>query len=541
MLSYNVLGQLEIRGLDGAPVTVAGVRQRSLLALLLAHRGQVVASDTLADLLFADRPPAHPAAALQSQISRLRRSLGDSSVISTPRGYAVPGAHTDADRFEELVDRARNDRARAPELLGSALTLWRGSAYGEFPELDVVQREATRLDALRMVATEERAEALTAAGRAGEAVPDLGRFVADNPLRERAHATLMRALYSSGRHAEALRHYSGYRRRLADELGLAPSGELQRLELDILRHSLEEPAPTSGAPATMEGLAVRYVRRGGGAPLAVGTIGDGAPVVAVPCWVTSLDQIAAGRDPRASLLEHLAERTRLTLYDRPGCGLSRDAIVTDHGLDAGAAELEAILEQVSGPATLIGVCQSGPIAIAVAARRPDLVRGLVLLGSYASGPAAFPSVEMRDAAVDLVRAHSRIGTGLIAGLFRPDASAAASRHLASVMRDCADPQTAADYLAAVYTADVSHLLPQVTAPALVMHYRNDRLVPFRGGQQLASGLPAARFIPFDGDYHLPHARDLTAIADTIVQFAANVTAAEPRAPQAGRRMGAAAG
>jgi len=517
--SFAVLGQLDIRAPDGKSVPLLGNRQRSLLALLLARRGHVVSSNTLAEALFADHPPANPAAALQSQMSRLRRTLGDSAVLSSPRGYALRG-ETDAAQFEALLTRARQDPARAADLLGDALALWRGAAFTEFADLEAVQIEAIRLDAMRLVATEERAEALTAAGRAGEAVPELERFVTENPLRERAHAALMRALYRTGRHAEALRHYSGYREQLADELGLEPSVDLQRLELDILRHSLQQPTRTTDRPAAMERMAIRYIRRPDGAPIAAATIGDGPSVVAVPCWVTSLDLIAAGRDPRAALLEHLARRTRLTLYDRLGCGMSRGSVVTDHGLDAGAGELEAILEQVSGPATLIGVCQSGPIAIAVAARRPDLVNGLALIGSYANGPAAFPSTELRDAAVDLVRAHSRIGTGLLASLFHPHASAEASQLLASVMRDSADPKTAAAYLAAVYTADVSALLPTVNVPALVMHYRDDRLVPFHGGQQLATGLPGARYLPFDGSYHLPHARDLTTIADAIVQFAA---------------------
>jgi pimeloyl-ACP methyl ester carboxylesterase len=77
---------------------------------------------------------------------------------------------------------------------------------------------------------------------------------------------------------------------------------------------------------------------------------------------------------------------------------------------------------------------------------------------------------------------------------------------------------AADYLAAVYTADVSGLLSRVTAPALVLHYRADRLIPFRGGQQLAAGLPDAQLVALEGAHHLPDARDLDTITDAIVAF-----------------------
>ena len=342
MHSYAVLGPLEISSDDGVPVAVPGDRQRGLVAMLLAHGGRVVAADALAEALFADRPPANPTAALHSQIARLRRVLGDAALISGAHGYAIRAASTDADRFETLLARARQDPAHAADRLGDALALWRGPAYVEFPELEAVRLEAMRLDELRLGAVEDRADALTAAGRAGEAVPELEPFVAVHPLRERARAALMRALYAGGRHAEALRHYAAYRKHLADELG---TGALGRAPTPGARHPAprDRPArPEHSGRARPDGGALRPAARR--VAVAVATVGDGPPLVAVPAWVTSLDLVAAGRDPRASLLERLARRTRLTLYDRLGTGLSRGP-VPDHGLEASAAELEAVLEQ----------------------------------------------------------------------------------------------------------------------------------------------------------------------------------------------------
>jgi pimeloyl-ACP methyl ester carboxylesterase len=84
-----------------------------------------------------------------------------------------------------------------------------------------------------------------------------------------------------------------------------------------------------------------------------------------------------------------------------------------------------------------------------------------------------------------------------------------------VFRDSADPEVAASYLESMYRHDVSDLLADVATPALVLHYRHDRLIPFRGGRDLAAGLPNATFLPLDGDVHLPDAKDLDFIQESI--------------------------
>jgi hypothetical protein len=68
----------------------------------------------------------------------------------------------------------------------------------------------------------------------------------------------------------------------------------------------------------------------------------------------------------------------------------------------------------------------------------------------------------------------------------------------------------------------------VQAPALVLHYRGDRLVRFRGAQDLVAGLPHATLVPLDGRVHLPDAADLDlverAIVDHVHRHASHVTA-----------------
>jgi pimeloyl-ACP methyl ester carboxylesterase len=253
--------------------------------------------------------------------------------------------------------------------------------------------------------------------------------------------------------------------------------------------------------------------------VAIGTVGAGPRVVVPPAWVTSLEVIASGRDPRSSLLERLARGAELTLYDRAGTGLT-GGDVDDFSLAASAAELEAVLESGDGPAALLAVSGAGPIAIAVATRRPELVNALLLVGTYADAAATFTDVEVRDSVLAMVRAHWGLGARLLAGLYRPGASDAAAYHLGRVLRDSAPADVAAGYLAASYEANVTPLLAAVRAPTLILHYRRDRVIPFAGAQQLAAGIADARLVALDGAYHLPDAADLDRTVATIEAFIA---------------------
>ncbi|WP_180936111.1 alpha/beta fold hydrolase [Nocardioides ungokensis] len=110
-----------------------------------------------------------------------------------------------------------------------------------------------------------------------------------------------------------------------------------------------------------------------------------------------------------------------------------------------------------------------------------------------------------------------MGSKIFADLYRPGACDDAAWHLAKVFRDSATADVAADYLLSMYDHDVSDLLPSVTAPALVLHYSRDPLIPVRGSQDLAAGLPHATFVPLDGRVHLPEAATLEQIEEAVVE------------------------
>jgi DNA-binding SARP family transcriptional activator len=237
VLEFRLLGPLEVLR-DGEPLVVPGQRQRALLALLLLRPNEVVASETLVTFLWGEEPPKTAATSLQNAVSNLRKLLGASVLLTKPPGYVldVDREQIDLGRFERLVAEARalEPEARAG-LLHRALELWRGGALADLAYEPWAQGEVHRLEDLRLSAHEDLLEAELALGRHRAVADEADRLVHEHPLRERLRGQLMRALYGSGRQAEATEAYRDARLVLREELGLDPGPELQGLYDSILR------------------------------------------------------------------------------------------------------------------------------------------------------------------------------------------------------------------------------------------------------------------------------------------------------------------
>ena len=250
---YGLLGPVEVR-VDGRVIELASARQRLVLAMLLLDADRLVPAGRLINELWGEALPTDPPAALRTQISRLRRVLGPAgaSLTTAAGGYRlrVRRDQLDTTRFEDALAAASSAAGeQALGLLDQALALWRGPALAEFAGRPFAQPEAVRLDELRLVARERRAERLLSLGSAGDAASALQAVLAEHPERERARGLLMQALYHGGRHTDALAAFRSWRHYLSEDLGLDPSPALQRIEHDILRHALP-PARTRSQPGS---------------------------------------------------------------------------------------------------------------------------------------------------------------------------------------------------------------------------------------------------------------------------------------------------
>ena len=256
--------------LDGErSLPLGGVRQRSVLAILLLNAGTVVSSDRRIDELWPRGRPDVAQTALQQHVSRLRKLLAPHDVLLTRSpGYVVElgPVRLDLQRFEALRTEGRRlldegQPAAAATALGEALGLWRGPLLADLEAEDFVRDAARALDESRLETLELSDDAQLALGRHRELVGELRALVRLHPLRERLRAQLMLALYRSGRQAEALDLYADTRRTLVEELGLEPGPELQRLQGAILAHdpALDLHRRCAGAPRRRRALAAGVV------------------------------------------------------------------------------------------------------------------------------------------------------------------------------------------------------------------------------------------------------------------------------------------
>ncbi|MEW5990520.1 MAG: BTAD domain-containing putative transcriptional regulator [Chloroflexota bacterium] len=241
-MDFRILGRLEVLD-EGGDIAPRRPKQRALLGLLLLYRNELIATDRLIEALWGDEPPNTASKALHGHVSALRKLLGPGRIRTEPGGYRLevkPG-ELDLDRFEAALAAGRtmtDPRERAAHL-AEALASWRGEPLADLRSERFAGPEHARLEALHLTAIEERVDTEMELGRHAELLPDLERFLGQNPLSERLRGQLMVALYRSGRQSEALRVYDLGRRLLAEEFGIDPGTPLQALEKRIL---LQDPA-----------------------------------------------------------------------------------------------------------------------------------------------------------------------------------------------------------------------------------------------------------------------------------------------------------
>ncbi|WP_161500644.1 AfsR/SARP family transcriptional regulator [Embleya scabrispora] len=349
----SVLGPLQAWDDDGRSVTIGGARLRALLIRLSLDPGRPVSADRLITAVWGEDPPSGAGNALQSLISRLRRQL-PVGLDSGPAGYrlGIRPDDLDAHVFAELAVRGRRqlherDPAGAAETLTRALAMWRGPALIDAADASFALGPAARLAEQRLGAIEDRVQAQLILGRSQGLAAELEQLTREHPLRERLYGLLIRTLHEEGRRADALTLYQDLRERLADELGIDPSPDLEAAYLAVLRGGDARPAPVP-------------------APAASASPAPAPPVAARPAPGNLPARLTTfvGREDEVDRVDRLLGQSRLVTVVGPG-GAGKTRLSTEagsriatrgEGVDGGIwfVELAPVLDPLDVPQAVLG-------------------------------------------------------------------------------------------------------------------------------------------------------------------------------------------
>jgi pimeloyl-ACP methyl ester carboxylesterase/DNA-binding CsgD family transcriptional regulator len=279
---------------------------------------------------------------------------------------------------------------------------------------------------------------------------------------------------------------------------------------------------------------VRFCVAPDGVRLAYALHGSGPPIVRAATWLTHLDFDRESPVWRHWLAALGAGRT-VVRYDERGCGLS-DRDVGDLSFDVWVSDLETVvaasgLEQFA----LLGFSQGAAVALVYAARHPDRVTHLVLYGAYARGR-RWRGAEGRaygEAMISAIRAGWSEATPtfrhLFSMLFLPHGSAEQMAWYDELQRRSTSAETAVRLYEARNDINVLDRACDVTTPTLVLHARDDRVVPVEEGRLVAARVPGARFVLLDSANHILLA-DEPAWQDFLVELDSFLPAAASPPP-----------
>lgn len=267
----------------------------------------------------------------------------------------------------------------------------------------------------------------------------------------------------------------------------------------------------------------RYAQSPDGTSIAFQVHGEGElDLVFVPGFVSHVELV--WEEPAiARFLRRLASFSRLIVFDKRGQGLS-DRLGRPPTLEESMDDLGAVMDAAgSERAAIFAVSEGGPMSALFTATHPERVSSLVLYGTFARmlRTPDFPqgvSEERFESWSKLVR--EEWGGAVAVDLWAPSdaGNPEFERWWARLLRQGTSPSGAIELMDLYREIDVRATLSALDVPVLVLHRRDDRLIPVRQGEYLAARIPGARYVELSGADHLPTVGDQGELLDEVEEF-----------------------
>ena len=254
---------------------------------------------------------------------------------------------------------------------------------------------------------------------------------------------------------------------------------------------------------------IRFLRTDDGVKLAWAEAGSGPLLVKAANWMTHL-QFEWESPVWRHWLRFFSSHFRYVRYDERGCGLT-DWEVPQLSLDLWIGDLATVIDAAhpEGPFALLGISQGAAACIAYAVRHPERVSHMILYGGYARGAFHRDNPEMARE-YRLIMEAIRVGWGkenpafrqLFTSRFIPEGTPEQLAWFNELCRRTTSGEIAAELLRMRAKMDVFELLEQVRVPTLVIHGREDNVVPIAEGRLMASAIPDAQFVELESKNHV---------------------------------------
>lgn len=255
--------------------------------------------------------------------------------------------------------------------------------------------------------------------------------------------------------------------------------------------------------------AVRFVSTHDGLSLAWARSGNGQPLVKASAWLTHLEY-----DSESPVWSHwtafFEQNFDFLRYDERGCGLS-DRETGRLDIESWTDDLTRVIDAggIAKPFALMAMSQGTGAAVAYAARNPDRVSHLILIGGYARG--AYKrndpkGAKLYQAVVDIFRAgfddQNPAFREVFTKRFLPAGNPEKIKWFNQLCRRTVDAETGARLIDARGHMDVSSELKNVKCPTLILHAHSDGVAPVSEGKFLAKNIPNAELHVLSSENHI---------------------------------------
>jgi class 3 adenylate cyclase len=262
---------------------------------------------------------------------------------------------------------------------------------------------------------------------------------------------------------------------------------------------------------------IQYAQTKDGVSIAFWTLGEGMPLVQMPNSPWSHIQLEWQDPEQRRWYERLAQKRKLVRYDGRGTGLSERS-AADFSVDAQMLDLEAVVDRLGlDRFALYGSFNSGPAAVAYAARYAHRVSHLMLYCSYARASDWRRSPQLR-ALRGLLDKDWETYTETYAHIVRGWSAGEEARRQAAFLRESITQEAMQVFAATVRGLDVTDFLPELSSPTLVLHRRQHHLVDVDIARSLASRIPDARLVLLEGAAGPPLLGHTEAVLEAIDEF-----------------------